>query len=78
MKVPRGPILRVRVVPRARTNALAVESPSDERETEAWTLFADRAAIEAKLTADVRERIREEHGVNIAAPTPEAFDAIPA
>ena len=62
----------------AWVRALAVESPSDERETEAWTLFADRAAIEAKLTADVRERIREEHGVNIAAPTPEAFDAIPA
>jgi hypothetical protein len=32
---------------------------------DAWSLFADRQAVELRMTARVRERLRETHGVTI-------------
>jgi hypothetical protein len=32
-----------------------------------WALFADREAIERSMTAEVRERVRANHGIELAA-----------
>lgn len=51
----------------AWVRALAVAHVSPDADVAAWTLFADRNAIEASMTARVREVIAENHGVAIPA-----------
>jgi Zn-dependent protease with chaperone function len=48
----------------ARALAVARE-PAPEDERPAWELFADRDALEARMTAEVREAVAANHGVAI-------------
>jgi Zn-dependent protease with chaperone function len=51
----------------AWVTALAVERPvTPEDEGEAWSLFEDRGAIEAKMTAEVRAKLQRATGVAVA------------
>lgn len=50
----------------AWARALAVErEPQPDDDRPAWELFADREALEARMTAEVREAIAANHGVAI-------------
>jgi hypothetical protein len=53
----------------AWVRALAAEGPPEAPgdNAEAWSLFADRAALEAQMTAEVRARVAERHNVRLAA-----------
>ena len=58
-----------------KTPELNVEAPSpvSEGSETAWDLFADRGAIERRMTNEIRDQILEEHGV--ALREEEAFAA---
>jgi Zn-dependent protease with chaperone function len=50
-----------------RAHALAVEhEPQPDDDASIWALFDDRDEIERMMTAEVRARIRENHGIHIA------------
>jgi Zn-dependent protease with chaperone function len=49
----------------AWVRALAADGPpaTPADDADAWSLFADRAGLEARMTADVRARVQRVHGV---------------
>jgi len=52
----------------ARVKGLAFGAgPAPDDGDEAWSLFADRAALEARMTAEVRARLQKNRGVTVPA-----------